>query len=121
MNSHVIVYGSWFAFAIIAYLIIINLFGFIWAFRINSKNRSISIPLVTINAVLGVFSFAINIMIIVLYALYGKNYLEMQNTVQKSIQTLYHLCICVWGHFYVRLNGLRHYVFEQLFDYFYWW
>lgn len=89
MSPHVIVYGSWFAFAIIAYLIVINLFGFIWAFRIQSKNRSIATPLIAINTIFGILSLAINILIIVLYSLYGKSYVATPATIETKIKTFY--------------------------------
>lgn len=67
----VLVYGSWFTFAIILYLLLINIFGFIWIWRIKSSKRHFDLNLIIANGVFAVLALAMAILNIVFYSLHG--------------------------------------------------
>ncbi len=70
--KEVLVYGSWFTFAIILYLLLINVFGFIWVWRIKASKRHLDLNLIIINAVFAVLGLAMAILNIVYYSLHGQ-------------------------------------------------
>ena len=70
--NEVLVYGSWFTFAIILYLLLINLLGFIWIFRLKPQKWFWDRLLVGINGGFAVSGFVILVLTVVLFALEGK-------------------------------------------------
>ena len=84
MKAEIFVFGSWFTFAIAAYLILICIFGLLWFYRVKSNNYRVDWTLVGSNMVFAILSLVGAIFTIVLYAQHGKAYLDYEVTAKTS-------------------------------------